>query len=101
MLQGLVRLGLDGLLNHMVLGDGQDRRRVMLELLRAARRGCSSFPVRQKWARRPLDDRRDRRCFLSDTGSAYEGLVALHERRGQGGLGCLLGGAGDNRDGND
>lgn len=100
MLQGLVRLGLDRLLNHMVLGDGQDRRRIMLELLRAARRGGSSFPVRQKRAWWPLDHRRDRRCFLSDTGSAYEGLVA-YKRRGQGGLGRLLGRAGDNRDGND
>lgn len=99
-LQGRLGLGLDGLLNHMVLGDGQDGRCVMLELLRAARRGGGGFPVRQERPRRPLDDWRDRRRVLGDAGSAHEGLVALDERRGQGGL-RLLGRAGDNGDGND
>lgn len=93
--------GLDGLRHHMVLGDGQHGPRVVLQLLGAARGRRGRFPVRQVRARRPLDHRGHRGRFLGDTGSAYEGLVALGQRRGQRGLRRLLRGAGDHGDGDD
>lgn len=94
-------LGLDGLRDHMVLRDGQDGRRVVLQLLRAARRRCARLPVRQQRARRPLDDRGHGGRLLGDSGSAHEGRMALSQRRGQGGLGSGLRRAGNHRDGDD
>lgn len=101
LLQRLVgrRLGLNGLLDYMMLGDGQDGRSIVRQLLGTAGRGCGGLDIGKEGPTCPLDHRGHQWNVLAKARSTHERLVALEERGRQGALSNLLRRGADHRDG--
>lgn len=72
-------LGLDWLLDHVMLGDGQDGGGIVWHWLGAARRGRGDLDIWKERTGWPVDHRRHQRRLLTKAWSAHKRRMALDE----------------------